>query len=219
MSRILILVEGATEEQFIIHVLAPYFETQEKYLIPVVMATKRVPGLPHLKGGVSTYGKMKRNILHLCRDSNAICVTTMIDYYGIPHDFPGIETLPHGPAPEKVQHLETALARDISNTRFVPYLALHEFEALLFADPNSMCKLFARNDILDALYRIRSAFVSPEGINDTEPPSKRIEALIGAYDKPYFGALIALEIGLERIRAECPHFNDWLTTLEHLGLD
>jgi hypothetical protein len=29
-----------------------------------------------------------------------------------------------------------------------------------------------------------------------------------------YGALAILEIGLDRMRAECPHFNDWLTRLE-----
>ncbi|MGC9946546.1 MAG: DUF4276 family protein [Bryobacteraceae bacterium] len=48
-------------------------------------------------------------------------------------------------------------------------------------------------------------------------PSKRVEALVPGYQKPLLGALAILEIGLARIRAERPHFNDWLTRIEALG--
>jgi hypothetical protein len=47
-------------------------------------------------------------------------------------------------------------------------------------------------------------------------PSKRIANLFTGYEKPLFGALAAMEIGLETIRQECPHFNDWLNRLETL---
>jgi hypothetical protein len=37
-----------------------------------------------------------------------------------------------------------------------------------------------------------------------------------SYEKPLLGALAALEIGLEKIRAECPHFDGWVRRLESL---
>ena len=36
------------------------------------------------------------------------------------------------------------------------------------------------------------------------------------YDKVLFGTLAMLEIGLDRIRAECPHFDGWMRQLESL---
>ena len=63
---------------------------------------------------------------------------------------------------------------------------------------------------------IRDAFATPEEINDSPVthPSKRVEALVPGYEKPLLGALAVLEIGLEAIRAECPHFREWLERLE-----
>ena len=49
-------------------------------------------------------------------------------------------------------------------------------------------------------------------------PSKRIIALYPGYErqKPLIGVLAALEIGLPKIRAECPLFDAWLSKLENL---
>jgi hypothetical protein len=37
------------------------------------------------------------------------------------------------------------------------------------------------------------------------------------YEKPLHGILAALEIGLDFIRNECRHFNNWLCQLESLN--
>jgi Domain of unknown function (DUF4276) len=69
-----------------------------------------------------------------------------------------------------------------------------------------------RHDIEDALQNIRNQFATPEEINDSpeSAPSKRVEALIAGYQKPFLGVLAASEIGIEKIREECPHFRRWL---------
>jgi Domain of unknown function (DUF4276) len=38
--------------------------------------------------------------------------------------------------------------------------------------------------------------------------------LVPGYEKPLLGSLAVQEIGLIRIRRECPHFNEWLDQLE-----
>ncbi len=57
-------------------------------------------------------------------------------------------------------------------------------------------------------------------INDnySTAPSKRISSLIPGYSrqKPLVGVLAALEIGLPKIRQECPLFDAWLAKLETL---
>lgn len=57
---------------------------------------------------------------------------------------------------------------------------------------------------------------SPEEINDSPvtAPSKRVALLVPGYQKPLLGLLAVLEIGLDAIRRECPHFRAWLDTLE-----
>ena len=100
--------------------------------------------------------------------------------------------------------------------RFIPFVMMHEFEALLFSD----CERFAigidRPELADSFQEIRDAFPSPEAIDDSPvtAPSKQIEALVPGYEKPLLGALAALEIGLETMRAECPHFDCWISRLE-----
>jgi Domain of unknown function (DUF4276) len=64
----------------------------------------------------------------------------------------------------------------------------------------------------------REAFSSPEHINDDPltAPSKRILKCCDGYEKPLHGSLIAIDIGLEAIRQQCQHFNQWLLRLENL---
>ena len=62
------------------------------------------------------------------------------------------------------------------------------------------------------------SMVSARLIDDSPrtAPSKRVEHLVRGYEKPLFGPLAALEIGLPTIRRECPHFGNWLERLEQL---
>ena len=101
--------------------------------------------------------------------------------------------------------------------QLIPYVQMHEFEALLFSDTSilaaSNMKVYKQLD--DAL----QSFSCPEEINDNEQthPSKRIMKLFIGYQKVLDGINIAREIGLAKIRQECPHFNEWITKLEDIG--
>jgi hypothetical protein len=130
------------------------------------------------------------------------------------------------PVDEKALTVEQALLDDVTAamggdypSRFIPFVVMHEFEALLFSD----CSAFARGvglpNLEASLGTIRDQFKTPEEIDDSPitAPSKRIEALIPGYEKPLFGVVAALEIGLEKMREACPHFRGWLTRLEALG--
>lgn len=93
---------------------------------------------------------------------------------------------------------------------------MHEFEGLLFSDCVGFSHGIGRPELESKFRKVRDQFATPEEINDSSSgaPSKRIKALIPEYEKPLLGPLAALEIGLDRIRAECPHFDDWLGRLE-----
>ena len=103
--------------------------------------------------------------------------------------------------------------------RFVPYVVMHEFEALLFSDCVRLARSVGQPDLASSLQAIRNSFTSPEEIDDSPhtAPSKRIEKSIFRYQKPLHGNLAALEIGLRAIRAACPGFRRWLERLEKLG--
>lgn len=100
--------------------------------------------------------------------------------------------------------------------RFIPFVMMHEFEGLLFSDCERFSRGIGRPDLAEALQAVRDEFASPEEINDSPitAPSKRLEQLVLDYEKPLLGTLAVLEIGLDAIRRECPHFREWLLSLE-----
>ena len=120
--------------------------------------------------------------------------------------------------------MERALSEDICRElgegldpgRFMPYVMMHEFEGLLFSDCERFSQGIGQPDVADAFQAVRDEFPSPEEINDSPvtAPSKRVEQLVPGYEKPLLGTLAVLEIGLDAIRRECPHFREWLARLE-----
>lgn len=219
MSKILILVEGQTEEAFVKNVLAPHLAVRGIYLTPKVITTSRTNmSRPTFKDGVGSYNQVKGDLIRLLGDSSVVSVTTMLDFYGLPTDFPDYSKMPTGSCFQQVEFLETAFTKNIANQKFIPYLALHEFEAMLFVSLEEVAKAFPDKEqrIKNELLPIKKMFVSPEEINNNREtaPSKRLEKSCPGYQKTLHGPLIARNIGLERIRQECLHFNQWLEKLE-----
>jgi hypothetical protein len=225
MARLLIHVEGQTEETFVKEMLRDHLQ---RFGYSSVSA--RLVGNPRLRirrGGIRSWQSVRRDILqHLKEDAGAIA-TTFVDYYALPHDWPGRAEAPRmNSSSKKAEYVEKMLIADIgdemgpsfNSNRFVPLVMMHEFEALLFSDPDRFAQGICRIDLADKFRTIRQAFESPEEINDSPEtaPSKRIEKLLPSYEKPLLGPLAVMEIGLAAIRRECPHFNDWLNRLEAL---
>lgn len=220
MIRIHIICEGQTEESFINEVLADYFVAHNIYLIPSLI------GRPGHKGGNFRFERLFQDVRsRLLRDKSAYC-TTLFDFYGLPEDFPGKEDASYYVDYKvKAEAVENALKSELQNKlgsdvlqRFIPYVQMYEFEGLLFSDVNALANGLNQPQLLSALQSIRDSFVCPEVINNSREtaPSKRLLKLFTAYDKPLHGSLVALEIGLGTIRAQCPRFNQWLTQLEQL---
>jgi hypothetical protein len=217
MTRVHVLVEGQTEETFVKSVLQPHFNEHEIYLFP------RLIGKPGHKGGVGEYPRARRDILAaLKQDAGAFC-TTMFDYYGMPNSWPNREAARQKLFAEKPVTIEEAILADIcaelgmgfNRVRFIPYVQMHEFEALLFSDPKLLADgLELPND--GPTRCIRDQFQSPEEINDSQQtaPSKRIMGLNPSYAKVLDGVRISQTIGLNAMRAGCPHFNGWIEKLE-----
>ena len=93
---------------------------------------------------------------------------------------------------------------------------MHEYEGLLFSDPNGFAHGIGRPTLASQLQVIRDEFRTPEEINDSPDtaPSKRVKQLYQGYQKPLMGVLAAEEIGLDTIREECPLFDKWVKQLE-----
>lgn len=212
--RVFILVEGQTELRFVKDVLQGSMPA-ELYLYPVIIETKRVNTGGKFKGGVTSYSKARSEVIKLLGASDAILVTTMLDYYGLPPTFPGRESPQGRTAQDRVRFVEEAWAKDISNRRFHPYLSLHEFEALLFSDPIAIADGFSKPELSTQLSSIRASYPTPEEINDhpTTAPSARLKEIFGSYSKPLKGTTIAQKIGVQTMTAHCPHFANWVGLL------
>ena len=79
MTRVLLLVEGQTEEAFVNHVLRPHLEPLGVFAERAsLLRTKELPEGKPYKGGVTTYHQIARDARRLLLDSNAY-VTTLID--------------------------------------------------------------------------------------------------------------------------------------------
>ncbi len=218
MLKVLALVEGQTEEAFVKRLLAPVLVPHGIVLIPVILATKRLVCGDKHRGGYIPYSRLRSELRRLLGDSSAACVTTMIDFYGLPPGFPGRESPSGQSSQERARSVEAAWAAEIDHLRFLPHLSLHEFEGLLFSDAAEMARSLDQPNLAADFSRIRANFPTPEDINDheTTAPSRRIRDLFPEYNKPFYGELVAERIGIDRIRAECPHFSQWLNALESL---
>ncbi len=226
MSRLYLFAEGQTEQTFADIVLKPHLANFEVYLIgPVLIAHARKKGKIH-RGGGNKYEPMKNDIRRFLSQEKGrdVYFTTMIDLYAISTEFPGLseaKKLNHMPT-KKVEALEQAFAADIADPRFIPYIQLHEFEAYLFSDPTCFGSFYEGcSRQIASLRAIADSHASPELINEGphSAPSKRITAELPDYldAKSAIGSQVAQLIGLEVIRAKCPHFAAWLTQLENLA--
>lgn len=217
-KRVLILVEGQTEERFVKDVIGPAFFDRELFFHPTILVAKRVKDGSNFKGGVTNFAKFKNDAQRLLNSAGGAIVTTMLDYYGLPLDFPGMNSRPmHGRPIQRVTHVQNAIAEHFNSpTNFLPFLVLHEFEALLFSSPTELPRALPEFRKSAEFAAIRDKVASPEEINERPEsrPSKRITDLFPAYRKTLHGPTTAARIGLEQIRKECPHFKSWLKKLE-----
>lgn len=217
-KRVLILVEGQTEERFVKDVLGPAFFDQELFFHATLLVTKRVKDGPNFKGGVTNFAKFKNDAQRLLSSAGGSLVTTMLDYYRLPLDFPGMKSRPEPGTPiQRVTHVEEAIAEHFdSPPNFVPFLALHEFEAWLFSSLTELPRVLTETRKQKEFEAIRASVATPEEINERPEfaPSKRIAKLFPAYKKTLHGPTTAARIGLDQIRNECPHFNEWMNKLE-----
>ncbi len=207
MIRLAISVEGPTEEEFVKDFLADHL--RERGVEPTPILFGRARG--RSAGGNVSVEQLVQEMTRLLHSFDA--VTSLVDFYGFLNK--GDRTVD-----ELEEYLRQKLGHLWHPKGVFPYVQRHEFEGLLFSDVSVFAGLIETPDgSVEALQKIRSQFQTPEDINDNKDtaPSKRIKKVIPRYEKKVDGPLLAIEIGLDKIRTECPRFNDWVTSLESLG--
>lgn len=223
MTRVHVVAEGQTEEEFVNSVLVPHFAPEGFYLDVRCVETSR-RGARIIRGGLLDYDRAKRDLERWMKeDDHPDCFfTTMFDLFRLPREFPGFEQARTcRDLYKRVQMLEDAMAADLGHQRFVPYIQLHEFEALILSEPRQLAHAFlARDSEIGQLADMAAGFDSPERIDDgpETAPSKRIIALIPEYEgrKASAGPLTAGKIGLPTLTAKCRHFAGWIERIRSL---
>ena len=229
-SSIYCLCEGYSEMNFIRRMVAPYLGHRgiDIHAPMITTSFKRRIGRK-FKGGGTSFGLWEADLDNLWQQHGSrerTHLTTFLDLYALPGDFPGnddsISSLPHH---DRVATIEEALsdyASDKGIRRFIPYLALHEFETMAYANLDALETLFLdKRSEIEALKTEVAGFTDIEEINSTPDgaPSKRIAKHIPVYKKykrsDQSGIVNVLEvIDLPAIRAACQHFNQWIERLE-----
>lgn len=217
-KRLLIICEGQTEKEFINRILRPYilcrapnFERVDCFEITTT------------RGGLTKYSDLNKDIIN-CIYQSDIVVSTLIDFYGLPTSFPKYsESSKIANKCERVDYLEQAILEDISKTQegdfnkiLIPYIQLHEFEALIFSSIEAIKNSFELESMdLRKIQEMITNPPNPETINDgpDSAPSKRLKKLIRGYDKVNDGNNILEDIGIEHILEKCPRFASWVNKL------
>jgi hypothetical protein len=226
MIRLHSIVEGQTEEAFFNRALRAHLANFRVYADVQLLSPKRAASRL-FKGGWNSYAAAKRHLERWMKQDagSEVWFTTMFDLYAIPDDFPDLANCKGIQDPfQRVDALESAFSADLRNIglrHFVPYIQLHEFEALIFANPQKLDSEFLEHrGSIATLVALAAKFASPELINErpTYAPSKRIIQQIPEYEfrKASAGPLVVDKIGLPKLRSSCPHFANWLNKLEAL---
>ncbi len=223
LVRLHVTAEGQTEESFVKNILANNLALSNVIAdARSVLTSKDKKAAREYRGGLINYQKAKADIqTWMKEDNHQECrFTTMFDLYALPEDFPGyVEAKGEEDPYDRVRILEDALKKDLEDHRFIPYIQLYEFEALILADPQQLDWEYLEHDgPIRRLVKMVGG-QNPELINDRPEtaPSKRILKEIPEYDKVTAGVSVVGKIGLSVLRKKCRHFNEWLTLLEQLG--
>ena len=220
---IYVVCEGQSEASFVKHILSPYFQRitdYQSFLMPSIVITSndRKAGRVYT-GGLTNYSKAKNSIIKVINKGRA--VTTMFDYFRLPNDFPGYDEIAsYGSDCDKVLHLEEKIKEDICSSTgidgyyFRPYIQLHEFEALFFADLDALKDQYIDSVEDIELLKTEIKGLEPEDINDgyETAPSKRL----GKYFNYRKGNSVMYplgKIGVDKLRRRCPHFSAWIEEL------
>jgi hypothetical protein len=221
--RLFVYAEGVSEEFFVNRQLRPHLRLHGwNNVIPIGAATSLDP--QGQRGGLSNWPAVESDLraLFLQHPGPEFVFTTLWDYYRTPDAFPGIiSARAAGDGADLGAIVEAALAAHFQEARFIPYVQMHEFEALVLASLEGLKRLYPMHQPgIEALQATCQLVGNCEAINDGPQthPAQRIDEVIPGFlqRKEDDGPIAMREVGLETIRAACPRFHHWLERLEAL---
>lgn len=216
--RVYAVVEGHSEERFLQRLLTPHLAERGVWL-----SVMRVPVGGGGRGGGSRWAHWDRVLRRLLKQetSPSVRVTTLLDLYAIPEDTPGCTPPKPRSGATRADAMLSAMTASLADSRFIPYIQVHELEALLFVDLGIVQDVAADAAGRRALQRLAQdiAGLGAEEVNDgpSSAPSKRLLQCLPGFRKTAHGIDALERIGLSRLRAACPRFGAWVERLERLA--
>ncbi|MFN0195146.1 MAG: DUF4276 family protein [Planctomycetaceae bacterium] len=226
MNELVVIVEGETEQTFVHDQLAEHLALHNTSIWAVL------PGRHRNRGGVKKWEVAREDIIRTLKERR-YC-STMFDYYAMPTDWPGRSAAVEKQWSQRASHVEDMIHSDVSAAMgskfnpkyFIPYVQLHEFEALAFADVEVLASVlspigtYSSATLIEKFNEILNEAGAPEAIDDGYEtcPSRRIAMIVPAYKKRAQGPIITQRIGIDLLRTRCTHFGDWLRRLEQLDM-
>ena len=212
-AELTVLCEGPTEAGFANRVLRPHlcaFGVHIQRAIPLNRANFGTMPFDRIRDAVKAdMGRLRAHQF----------ITSMIDLYAL-RGFPRQDERAANPL-AKVRNIEQGMAELLRSPQWIPYIQLHEFEALLYTDLDQLRASFPDEDLTGGIANLKQevASLGPEDINEGNDtaPSKRLLRWIPGYQKATVGPDVAARITVKRLRENCPHFGEWLSRLERLG--
>jgi len=220
------VVEGQSESGFFKPFLAEHLALRGIDLhVPVI-------GRGGAKGGMlfRSFGQVCAELGDFLADRRRPWVTTFFDYYGLPSGGRlGWDFVPTAKARGGVTAIEDRLREGVREAapllaeRFIPYVQLHELEALYFAEPVTLSTVLESPQSAETFAAVVAKAGGCEQINDSPitAPSKRLQAVCPGYIKGRSSAAHAPRIGaklsMATVRGLCPRFHAWLEAIEGLA--
>ena len=234
-TTVFAIVEGQTENAVLTRLLGPHLGAMGIDLhCPIVRQGAGRGGVKWLK-----CDDFCDQIQRVLKDRRKPFVTSFFDYYALPHgtksgwefvekakaevSFRGLEVTTQ--SIERELHRLAIAGLELPNIadRFIPYIQLHELEALFFAEPEVMAMAFGNPALAGNFSNAVRECGGCENINDTpdKAPSKRIQTAFPGYIKGRsdfaHGPRIASQLNLSVVRQACPRFSAWVSSLEALS--
>lgn len=206
--RLVFIVEGDCEIILIEKLVIPFL-VNKGISMAMNVQTITTNRKQHKKGGVTNYELLRNEIKKTLSQGN-VFITTFLDFYGLPTNFPSYTT-----DSRKIQDIENAISKDFDNApHIIPYIQRHELESVFFSKRDGL--EFVINDInaMKEVDKIIHKYPNPEDINNSPQtaPSKRLEKIFN-YQKTTDSDDILDFITINDIMSKCPRFNAWIQKL------
>lgn len=218
MIKLAILCEGPTELRVVNTLLAPHFLCRGVEVTPILWGGG---------GGSIGWERFQSDVKDAFVSHDV--VSTFADLVKISHPMQERSRCREASNPyDAAARLEKAMQDSVEELRFkkrfIPFVMIHEVEALVFVSPGVIQSNPNKRDKVQALTNSMRDNPGkwpdcPEEINGGEAthPSKRLESHFGNWTKPSDTVKAVQAIGLAACREKCPHFHAWVTQLESLS--